>query len=223
NNLFPIGYKSNQLHELIFELNPQHIITTNYDCLFEEVIMNKGLPYSIISKDIDLPYAVHKNLLIKYHGDFENKNIVFKENDYLEFSKNNTLKEIFVKALFSNNVILFVGYSVGDINLKLLINDLQYILKKHHQRAFLLLNKDQISNSELSYYENLGITIINYVKNNKESNSLLNLSNKGKVLHTQLSDIKNFEIYSYNQRSKQKERNEILIEKVFYSFQRFKY
>ena len=176
NSLLPKVYKSNRLHDLIFELNPQHIITTNYDCLFEEVITNKGLPFSIVSKDIDLPYAIHKNLLIKYHGDFENKNIVFKENDYLEFSKNNTLKEIFVKALFSNNVVLFVGYGVGDINLKLLINDLQYILKKHHQRAFLLLNRKEISNSELSYYENLGITVINYTSEDKQDEKPLNLN-----------------------------------------------
>ena len=42
--------------------------------------------------------SIRLNLLIKYHGDFENKNIVFKETDYLEFSKNNTLKEIIVKT-----------------------------------------------------------------------------------------------------------------------------
>ena len=80
--------------------------------------------------------------MIKYHGDFENHNIVLKENDYLNYSKNNTLKEVFVKALFSNKVILFIGYSVSDPNIKLLIKDVQHILKKHHQKAQIRL-KDE--------------------------------------------------------------------------------
>lgn len=146
-------YKSfqryNELHEVIFDLKPQHIITTNYDNCFEEVINVKGLPYSIVSKDIDVPYAKFKNLLIKYHGDFENHNIVFKEDDYLNFNKDHTLKEIFVKSLFSNKIILFIGYRVADVNLKILIKDIQYILKKHHQRAYLLNHNEEISESEI--------------------------------------------------------------------------
>lgn len=151
----------NPLHELIFQLNPQHIVTTNYDNFFEQYIENEGLPFSLVVKDEDLPYAKHKNLVIKYHGDFENHNIVLKETDYLEFSKTNTLKEIFVKSLFSNKVILFVGYSFSDINLKLLSRDVQYILKKHHQSAYMLDVSDSISESEKMYYKNLGINIIN--------------------------------------------------------------
>lgn len=160
--------KYNPLHELIFQLNPQHIVTTNYDNFFEQFIENEGLPFSLVVKDEDLPYAKHKNLIIKYHGDFENHNIVLKETDYLEFSKTNTLKEIFVKSLFSNKVILFVGYSFSDINLKLLSRDVQYILKKHHQRAYLLDLTNLISESEKMYYKNLGINIINYGQAEKE-------------------------------------------------------
>nr|WP_315214110.1 SIR2 family protein [uncultured Flavobacterium sp.] len=158
----------NPLHELIFQLNPQHIVTTNYDNFFEQYIENEGLPFSLVVKDEDLPYAKHKNLVIKYHGDFENHNIVLKETDYLEFSKTNTLKEIFVKSLFSNKVILFVGYSFSDINLKLLSRDVQYILKKHHQSAYMLDVSDSISESEKMYYKNLGINIINYNQADKE-------------------------------------------------------
>jgi hypothetical protein len=158
----------NPLHKLIFQLNPQHIVTTNYDNFFEQFTENEGLPFSLVVKDEDLPYAKHKNLIIKYHGDFENHNIILKETDYLEFSKTNTLKEIFVKSLFSNKVILFVGYSFSDINLKLLSRDVQYILKKHHQSAYMLDVSDSISESEKMYYKNLGINIINYDQANKE-------------------------------------------------------
>ena len=103
----------NPLHEIIFELNPQHIITTNYDNCFENIIENRGLPFSVVSKDIDLPYAEHKNLLIKYHGDFENKNIVFKETDYLEFSKNKGDTKPF---LSSYTAFLLLSLGIGSIS-----------------------------------------------------------------------------------------------------------
>ena len=52
----------NPIHEIIFELNPQHIITTNFDDFFESIIYEKGLPFSTVSRDDDLPYAKHKKL-----------------------------------------------------------------------------------------------------------------------------------------------------------------
>src|SRR5690625_15964 len=166
--IFKNAGKYNPIHEAIFDLNPQHIITTNYDYYFEDIIKDKGLPFSFVSKDIDLPYAKHKSLLIKYHGDFKNKNIVFKENDYLEFSKDNTLKETFVKSLFSNKVILFLGYRVGDQNLKYLIREIQYILKKHHQRSFLLSHKS-FNESEKQYFNDLGINILQFPNKDQRS------------------------------------------------------
>ena len=49
--------KPNLLHEIIFSLNPQHIVTTNYDTFLEEVITNNGLDYSLVAKDEDIPYG----------------------------------------------------------------------------------------------------------------------------------------------------------------------
>lgn len=225
NILFKNAKQYNPLHELILDLEPQHIITTNYDNYFENVIENKGLPFSIVSKDLDLPYAEHNSLLIKYHGDFENKNIVFKETDYLEFSQNNTLKETFVKSLFSNKIILFVGYNVGDVNLKLLIRDIQHILKKHHQRTYLLRHHDEISKSEIDYFKDLGVNVVGYSEEalkNLEGNKKLSVN--GNKVYKQLSYIRDFDIFEHN-------RNKIdfvspdlkIIDDLHTSLKRFEY
>ncbi|WP_294285480.1 SIR2 family protein, partial [uncultured Chryseobacterium sp.] len=214
----------NELHEIIFKLRPQHIITTNYDPCFEEVINLKGLPYSIVSKDLDLPYAKFKNLLIKYHGDFENHNIVFKENDYLDFSKNHTLKEIFVKSLFSNKIILFIGYSVGDVNLKILIKDIQYILNKHHQRAYLLNHNEMISESEIKYYENLGINIIKFDKILNFENDKIDLSITGKKVYSLIDYISDkFHINNYKNSLTNIKTDQILINELYKSISKFYY
>ena len=215
----------NSLHEILFELNPQHIITTNYDSFFESVINDNGLPFSIVSKDQDLPYAKHKKLLIKYHGDFENQNLVLKENDYLEFSKNHTLKEVFVKSLFSNKVILFVGYSVSDPNLKLLIKEVQHLLKKHYQRAYLLSAKEKISNSEIRYFENLGINILAQNIDDKTTSKVYNttLSDVGLNVFNKLRYIKDFKLYEYTNLLSDESSREKIINELYNSLNRFHY
>lgn len=221
-------YKSfqrhNELHEAIFDLKPQHIITTNYDNCFEEVINVKGLPYSIVSKDIDLPYAKFKNLLIKYHGDFENHNIVFKENDYLNFSKDHTLKEIFVKSLFSNKIVLFIGYRVADVNLKILIKEIQYILQKHHQRAYLLNHNEEVSESEIKYYENLGVNVIKFDKESITEKNEINLSITGKKVHSLINYIsEGFNLNEYRNSLTNIKNDKILLNELYKSLIKFYY
>jgi hypothetical protein len=215
----------NPLHEILLDINPQHIITTNYDHYFEDVIKDEGLPFSIVSIDEDLPYAQHKKLLVKYHGDFENHNIVLKETDYLEFSQNNTLKEVFVKSLFSNKTILFIGYSVSDPNLKLLIREIQYILKKHYQRAYLLTSKDEVSNSEVKYFENLGINIVFQESKSIDDHlqSDLKLSDIGINIYNQLNYLKEFKLYEYRSTLKRDSSRTKLINELYDSFYRFHY
>ncbi|GAB4160011.1 MAG: hypothetical protein Tsb0033_15330 [Winogradskyella sp.] len=223
--LFKNSTKYNLLHETLVRLNPQHIVTTNYDSFFEDVLRDEGLAYSVVSKDEDLPYAKHKKLLIKYHGDFESHNIVLKESDYLEYSQNNTLKEVFVKSLFSNKTILFVGYSVSDPNLKLLIRELQNILKKHYQRAYLLTAKKDVSDSEVRYFENLGINIVFQeaslpsVTDTKENK----LSNIGLNVFNQLKYIENFNVYEYRNSLNNDSSRSKLINELYNSLSRFHY
>jgi hypothetical protein len=218
--LFKNKKKYNKLHEIILELKPQHLITTNFDTFFEDIIKKNALAYSVVSKDIDLPYSDYKNLLVKYHGDFENLNIVFKENDYLEFSKNHPLKEIFVKSLFSNKIILFIGYSVNDINIKYLIREIQYILKEHKQRAYFLTHKtvSEFKKSEIKYFENLGINIICLDQN------IISLKDPKDIcdnVYQQLTYLKNFNLFEYKNRIDEESHVSEKINKYYKSLLRF--
>ena len=111
----------NEIHEEIFELNPEHIITTNFDDLLEQVIKAKAYPFSVIKKDSEFPYGRNTKLLVKMHGDLEEANVVIKEDDYTEYSQSHPLIESFIKGVFANKIVLFIGYSFSDINLKILI------------------------------------------------------------------------------------------------------
>lgn len=183
----------NPINEVICSLSPQHIITTNYDIFFEEVVKNEGYQYSIVKCDSDFPTAVYPNYIIKMHGCFETRNIVLKENDYLEYSQNFPLIESYVKGLFASNLVLFIGFSFSDINLKYILQRVSSILGTSKQPSYIYFNRIS-SETEKAYLKSKGINPIFYddvseyiEKNNIHQHS--NLRFEGNKLFSFLSLI----------------------------------
>lgn len=120
-DFFPDNIPHSKIHDLIFKLNPHSVITTNWDTLLEAAINAKTYFYNVISSDKDLMKSYLGKKLIKMHGDFKNHNIVFKEDDYLNYSYKFPLIENYVKSVISTHTVLFLGYSYNDIDLKQII------------------------------------------------------------------------------------------------------
>ncbi len=152
----------NEIHEEIFDLNPEHIITTNFDDLLEQVIKSKAHPYSVIKKDSEFPYSRNTKLLVKIHGDLDEANLVIKEDDYLEYSSTHPLIESFIKGIFATKVVLFVGYSFSDLDLKIILQSVRNVLGKDFQNAYLLSVDKEFHPSQRQYLRNKGINVINY-------------------------------------------------------------
>ena len=162
NEVFDVKAKPNVIHDLILQFNPNNIITTNYDKLIEEAAAEKGMFYDVVSRDKDLPYTENNNMIIKMHGDFTYNNIVLKEEDYLSYSSNFKLIENYIKSLLSSNVILFVGYSINDINMKIIFQWVKDILKKDFQPAYFINVDEDYNHIQFDYYKNRGINILYY-------------------------------------------------------------
>ncbi|WP_367111883.1 SIR2 family protein [uncultured Psychrobacter sp.] len=118
-SLIPLHANSSDIHEKIFELNPKYVITTNWDNILESTIEQNGHIYDIIKSDADLVKSIIPRKLLKIHGDFSSHNIVFKEDDYLQYSDNFPLIENFLIHILSSYTILFLGYSYSDYDLKI--------------------------------------------------------------------------------------------------------
>lgn len=159
---FKKKYKPNPIHKEIFKLKPTHIITTNYDTLLEESAIEEGQFYHTVRDDLDLPYDNLNKTIIKMHGDFVNRNIVLKEDDYLNYSSNFTLIESYIKSLIATNTVLFIGYSVNDSNFNLIFQWVKNILNNHFQPAYLIESSKEYSRMEHAYYKNRGINILYY-------------------------------------------------------------
>ncbi|MDP1801296.1 MAG: SIR2 family protein [Bacteroidota bacterium] len=158
--------KFNEIHKLIFELKPLHVITTNYDDLLEQYVQQNSLPYQVISRDSDLPYVSSNNYIIKMHGDLGIGNIVLKENDYLNYSHNFPLIESYIRSLFATKLILFIGFSYSDWNIKFITQNVINKLRENIQPAYLLeLNEDENALAvQKDYLKSFGINLLNYNK-----------------------------------------------------------
>lgn len=159
------------LSSTIFEINPAHIITTNYDDLLESSSHVYRKQYDVIIEDKDLLSADKCKYIIKMHGDLKcPQTVVLKEQDYLDYSQNHILVELFIKSLLTNHTFLFLGYSLNDYNIKLIISWLNYmrsenkVFDKNHRVGYIVFNKP-INKTQLLYFEknNIGVIIINNI------------------------------------------------------------
>lgn len=152
--------KTTELHKKIIECRAETIVTTNYDHLIEQASEENAEVRYVISKDADLPYKNTSRELIKMHGDFENDNFVLKEDDYLHYSSNFRLIETYIKSLLGTKVVLFVGYSLNDPDVKQIITWVKDTLKEDFKPAYLILTCKEKNDIEKEYFKNLGINII---------------------------------------------------------------
>ena len=122
----------NPIDDEIFNLLPHHIITTNYDALLEKT-KNSNVPlYTVVSEDSDLLSKANNRYIIKMHGDLAfPSSMVLKESDYIDYEQDHPLISTFVRSLLINHSFLFLGYSLNDYNLNLIIGWINYFQKKY--------------------------------------------------------------------------------------------
>ena len=118
----------------IHHLN-RSIITTNWDILIEEAIENTtGMRPVVVSMDIDIgqiPAAEH--VVYKIHGTWDRpETFVICTSDYTlryrELLNPQSLIMTNLKALLMNNIIIYLGYSVGDEYIEDLLRQINYML-----------------------------------------------------------------------------------------------
>ncbi|WP_262476790.1 SIR2 family NAD-dependent protein deacylase [Acinetobacter ursingii] len=117
NLLSTLDYKDSMLPEIEcfkrISKNISSVVTTNYDRMIEDLIQFQPL----IGNEILLsnPYGS----IYKIHGcvNYPEK-IILTENDYKNFAERYELIRAQLISLFVHNPIIFLGYSVGDDNIK---------------------------------------------------------------------------------------------------------
>jgi len=132
------------IHNAIVDLDFPLIYTTNYDRWLEKAFDARRIAYTKISNVKDLlDIKSGATQIIKFHGDFDDdKSLVFAESAYLERLELESPLDIKLRADTLGKSILFIGYSLSDINMRFLL----YKLNKLWDQA------DYAQNRPKSYF-----------------------------------------------------------------------
>lgn len=147
-NEYRSGYEDERAKLLKASKNIGSIITTNYDTFIEEAL--KFTP--LIGNDILLsnPYGS----VYKIHGCISKINdIVITKNDYEQFDQQYELIRAQLLSLFIHNPIIFIGYNIGDENIRKILQIIFRYVKPNSTLAdkikknFLLVEYEYGSNN----------------------------------------------------------------------------
>lgn len=132
---------SGEFHKQLSNIPHIHnIITTNYDSLIEDAYW--GDRCQVFRNDECCPtYKDGKIHVFKIHGDLQALDrIVISESDYRNFIKDSTDTLLWSKIIseMAMKTVVFVGYSVEDINVLNLIEDILKKVGRSPKKMFLI-------------------------------------------------------------------------------------
>ncbi len=115
------------VHNLIVDLNFSTIYTTNYDRWLEKAFEARRKPYRKITNVADLMHPLDgATEIIKFHGDFEDDaSLVLTEASYFRRMSFESPLDIRLRADSLARPLLFIGYSLQDMNTRYLLFRLQ--------------------------------------------------------------------------------------------------
>jgi hypothetical protein len=118
--------RSSKVHQLIISLGFPIIYTTNYDRNIEAAFDAAGAEYTKITNAGDIAKA-HGDVtqIVKFHGDFDDDpSLVITETDYFNRLAFDSPLDIKFRSDALGKTVLFVGYSMSDMNIRLLLHRL---------------------------------------------------------------------------------------------------
>lgn len=132
-----IDVSSSAVHNLIVDLNFSSIYTTNYDRWLEKAFDARGVKYRKITNVADLTHPLDDCIeIIKFHGDFEDDaSLVLTEASYFKRMSFETPLDIRLRADSLARPLLFVGYSLHDVNTRYLLFRLQELWEQSEYTA----------------------------------------------------------------------------------------
>jgi hypothetical protein len=118
--------RESAIHRLIVELDFPLIYTTNYDRNLEVAFDIYQKPYVKVANAKDIAKIREgATQIVKYHGDFDDDDsLVLAETDYFQRLSFDSPLDIKFRADALGRTVLFIGYSMSDTNIRLLLHRL---------------------------------------------------------------------------------------------------
>lgn len=172
-----IPEEAKESYKLLLKLPLSIVLTTNYDNKFKEMaktikVNEDKIVYICDDAAIkDFNEFLDKIFLIKIHGDLETAkkgdNIIITKKDFIDYKNKFPKIEPYLKYWFANRPIIFLGFSLSDID----IDEIQYWTSdlKTSTTRYAVLDKVDKNNPRIRLLEAreikfLSISIKNFLK-----------------------------------------------------------
>lgn len=172
------------LHKKLLQLTEGKIITTNYDNSFELASNHEILPTNPTSKyNINEVSKGNTPFVLKLHGSYSEPDncIVFKD-DYVKLysQENDQAAPEKLKALFSEYVFLFMGFSFSDPDINMIFAKLDKVFGGYNKHFIVTSEPEKFK--AYSFLE--AVEIENYTKIQSVIDELLQYKNENKITKT---------------------------------------
>lgn len=159
-----------QAHLNIIKYPYQFIITTNYDTLLENAFVQvegKQAKVYTFKDSPDIAYDLWNGrpFILKAHGDANKtqQGIILTEKDYRQILFQEKGYQSILQSLFTTKTILFIGASLSDPELKLLLSFIHSSFHGGGPTHYALISEDDMNAVEAeSWRKNFNIQIIPY-------------------------------------------------------------
>jgi hypothetical protein len=117
-------FQPSELHEILLRLEPDVLLTTNYDRILERATNNGYNLHSYDSTTLASDVRLGTPVLVKVHGSVDSSSkIVLTRSDYARLRREGSEVLEVLQALFLTKTALFVGYSFSDPDIHLLLEN----------------------------------------------------------------------------------------------------
>lgn len=181
-------YQASDIHEYVLNLDPKIVVTTNYDDIYdtycksgkEQGLYNVCKYYeSHLVSDLRSPVRQ----IIKAHGCITDPSkIVLTRSQYFQERQNHPNFYKVLDALFLTNTLLFLGYSLSDPDIQLMLENSNITYKASHPH-YALVEEGMEESIKKAYKEAYNIDFVefpagDFAKANEMLEGLVQLVNK---------------------------------------------
>jgi hypothetical protein len=139
-------YQPVALHDALLRLEPDVLVTTNYDRVLERATKNGYNVHRYDSTTLGSDVRSGTPVLIKIHGSVDSvSELVLTRSDYSRLRRQGAHVLEVLQALFLTRTALFIGYSFSDPDIHLLLENVlgargdvpaHYLLTGHHTPGY---------------------------------------------------------------------------------------
>jgi len=158
------------VHKKLFDIKSRFVVTTNYDTLIENAYVKKfnKMPTVYTYKDASsINYNLYDKVdfILKAHGDSNRapNEIILTEKDYRNIIYNEKGYQSVLQNIFSSFNIIFIGVSLNDPELNLLLGYIHHIFHGGTPEHYALMAVEKTTKTEIDRWKkDFNINVITY-------------------------------------------------------------